>query len=460
MSYRIPASGGMFVFGLLFSAVFGEVREVEFHSFTQEMDFHKFTSRWDSIGTCLPEHNHIVLSPRAADRYGALWNKFPLHTNDFEVEFTILSEAPRQGGDPAHEEGFAFWYVYDNASSGYDDLVKITEGTTDKLKDMGMGMMGYKNNFDGVGVFFANNKFSESGEMVLKPSASIIINDGGQRFDRQRDLPSGHGSYWSFRNTKLKVRIRMQPNDVLVEAKAENQGWVKLIEHKIDNDRLRLKPGGYIGLTSMVGNSPNQPSFRADLIGIQDLHVRNHDNSMIGGAPKVEFKPYRPVQHIDFLEENNGGGSSQGTVINDLVRAVYSVITGLEPMNSMGERTIKELQAKLDTLHQEMTDLKEAVESIGGGNMAEQYQTLRNELVQVSRETMRSNFEKRRSLEELSEHAQKIGSLGDVSGKIKNKLASQGNTLFYLAVASLVAVLVVGSGVYAKFRRLEKKHML
>lgn len=75
-----------------------------------------------------------------------------------------------------------------------------------------------------------------------------------------------------------------------------------------------------------------------------------------------------------------------------------------------------------------MDELKTAVESIDGGTMAEHYQSLRNELIQVSREviiaisylvgvivsasqTMRSSLEKRRSLDELSAHAQKLVSI-------------------------------------------------
>ncbi|KAF4669578.1 hypothetical protein FOL46_001314 [Perkinsus olseni] len=449
-------------FGSLFRGVLADGKPVEFHSFTQEMDFHKFTSRWDASGTCIPLHNHIVLSPRASDRYGALWHKYPLQTNDFEVEFTIAIKPPTQGGDPVHEQGFAFWYVYENASSKYSDLAHITDGTTDKMNDMGMGLMGYKNNFDGVGVFFAHNKFSPSGDKELRPSASILLNDGFQSFDRKKDLPSGHGSYWNYRDTRLTVRIRLQPNDVMVEAKAENQAWVKLIEYKIDDNRHRLKPRGYIGLTSFVGAAPNQPSYRSDLLNIHDFHVSNHDNSMMSGEPKVTYNPYKAVPRQDFLEDHGGGngGGKHSDAIATLVRATYRVIMELEPLRSMEERTITELSTRVEALLKEMDELKAAVESIDGGSMAEQYKTIRNELIQVSRETMKSNFEKRRSLDELSEHAQKLGSLGDMSGKIKSRLESQGNTLFYLAVVCLFAVLVVGSGVYAKFRRLEKKHIL
>lgn len=68
-----------------------------------------------------------------------------------------------------------------------------------------MGMMGYKNNFDGVGVFFYHNKFSSSGEMELKPSASILINDGFQTFDRRRDLPSGERAVVCYDTTTVYV---------------------------------------------------------------------------------------------------------------------------------------------------------------------------------------------------------------------------------------------------------------
>ncbi|KAF4741913.1 hypothetical protein FOZ62_021657, partial [Perkinsus olseni] len=62
---------------LLADLVSGQV-QLESHSFTQTLDPAVFNQRWESMGTCILENNHIVLTPRTADKFGALWHKSPL----------------------------------------------------------------------------------------------------------------------------------------------------------------------------------------------------------------------------------------------------------------------------------------------------------------------------------------------------------------------------------------------
>merc|ERR1719235_1739675 len=44
-----------------------------------------------------------------------MWSRYPLLTNDFEVEFELLAQGPNP--TTVSDGGFAFWYVYENASA-------------------------------------------------------------------------------------------------------------------------------------------------------------------------------------------------------------------------------------------------------------------------------------------------------------------------------------------------------
>mmetsp|Transcript_19631 Transcript_19631/g.16803 ORF Transcript_19631/g.16803 Transcript_19631/m.16803 type:complete len:88 (+) Transcript_19631:3-266(+) len=85
----------------------------------------------------------LALVPRVPDRFGAMWHRSPLRTDNFEATFTLDLKNPPDGSDPKHEQGFAFWYVYDDPSTQYPrEVLSCRDHCVEDLEKAGLGLMG------------------------------------------------------------------------------------------------------------------------------------------------------------------------------------------------------------------------------------------------------------------------------------------------------------------------------
>merc|ERR1719446_1366926 len=90
------------------------------HSIVAPPAITTLASDWFLAGTVIPSTRSLVLSPGVPNRLGYIWSKFPLLTNDFEVEFEFSIKAPAERS--VKDDGFAFWYVQDNASDVLNNI--------------------------------------------------------------------------------------------------------------------------------------------------------------------------------------------------------------------------------------------------------------------------------------------------------------------------------------------------
>ncbi|EER08913.1 lectin-domain protein, putative [Perkinsus marinus ATCC 50983] len=332
---------------LLVEVVSGQV-QLESHSFTQALDRRVFNKRWNAMGTCVLENDHILLTPRTADRFAALWHKSPLRTDNFEATFTLDLKNPPDGTDPKHEQGFAFWYVYDDPTTQYpSDVRHCSDRCTALLENAGLGLMGYKSNFNGMAIFFPNNRFVD-GRMDLQPSASLAMNDGSLIFNRQVDLPTGYGSFWDYRNRRLTVQVRVQPESVVVQGRfSDTDPWTLLINYQVSDPNFRIRPNGYIGITSLVAPVGGQIINLVDYVALNSLNVVNYDPGQKGEDAEIVTESYDDLSHPDPVRDKALASSPEALVASlvDLKLAAYKIITELEPMRWRTEQGMKELQA-------------------------------------------------------------------------------------------------------------------
>ncbi|KAF4683611.1 hypothetical protein FOZ60_008846 [Perkinsus olseni] len=456
---------------LLADVVYGQV-QLESHSFTQALDPAVFNQRWESMGTCIPESNHIVLTPRTADKFGALWHKSPLRTDNFEATFTLDLKNPPGGSDPKHEQGFAFWYVYDDPKTQYPrEALNCKDRCTAILENAGFGLMGYKSNFNGMAIFFPNNRFVD-GRMDLQPSASLAMNDGTLVYNRQVDLPTGYGSFWDYRNRRLTVQVRVQPESVTVQGRfSDTDPWTLLINYQVTDPKFRIRPNGYIGITSLVAPVGGQIINLVDYVALDSLHVVNHDLSQKGEDAETAPEPSDVESRPDPIGEKAVDSSKDSLIssLNDLKLTAYRVITELEPMRWRTEQGMKELEVRARALKQTLDRLQRDVEVSGNDDMAEQFRNMKQELMEISREAADSSRGRKHDLDMLEQGLASMhsnpesSSLAEVerrAQKMKDELESSGNTLLWLAVVCLLAIISVGVAVYRKFRHLEKSHLL
>ncbi|KAF4667896.1 hypothetical protein FOL47_003346 [Perkinsus chesapeaki] len=456
---------------ILSAPVHGQV-QLQSHSFNQAVDQRLFNERWNTMGTCVSEGDYVPLVPRVPDRFGAMWHRSPLRTDNFEATFTLDLKNPPDGSDPKHEQGFAFWYVYDDPSTQYPrEVLSCRDHCVEDLEKAGLGLMGYKSNFNGLAIFFPNNRFVD-GRMELQPSASLAMDDGSLIYNRQVDLPTGYGSFWDYRNRRLTIQIRVQPESVNVQGRfADADPWTPLINYQITDPKFRIRPNGYIGITSMVVPVGGQIINHVDQVNLNTLTVVNYDPGQRGEDPESVPEAFDFNARPDPILERalDGTPERMASSLNDLKLTAYKIITELEPLRWRTEQGMKELQARTETLKQTLDRLQRDIEVSGNVDMAEQFRNMKQDLMDISREAADSRRGRQRDLDMLEEGLATMNSnpgsssLAEVqrkAQKMKDELRSSGNTLLWLAVACLIAIISVGVAVYRKFRHLEKSHLL
>ncbi|KAF4757304.1 hypothetical protein FOZ63_017248 [Perkinsus olseni] len=133
------------------------------------------------------------------------------------------------------------------------------------------------------------------------------------------------------------------------------------------------------------------------------------------------------------------------------------------------EQGMKELEVRARALKQTLDRLQRDVEVSGNDDMAEQFRNMKQELMEISREAADSSRGRKHDLDMLEQGLASMhsnpesSSLAEVerrAQKMKDELESSGNTLLWLAVVCLLAIISVGVAVYRKFRHLEKSHLL
>ena len=464
---------------------------MEIHSFNNEIDHPTFLSRWWNAGASIPLENHIVLTPSVSDRFGAQWHKYPLLTNDFEASFTVVIKPPAGSSVPPNDQGFAFWYVYENVTQAMgEDLTRRSSEITTHLNSNGWGLFGYRNQFKGLGVIFSNNKKGATeGSTEFKPSISILVNDGTRKVTLPGDVPSQFGSYWNYRNGNLHIKLRVQPSGILLEGKQDSsKDWIKLGEVRSDKLPMKLSPGGYIGFTGMVAADKigtSKTSFgQHDTVLIDNVVLKNMDASQ-KGEEQVASTPVseksEESKHSDFLHDHSelGVERAEGNAIKKFSQMLFKFISETEPQKKAMMSAISTLSAKLIVMERSVKKLKEEIVALSGHDMDADYERMKRELAALSSKAVSDAALKTKHFQSLkseietsldSKAAAKRASTAQVvkafhevdlkARELKTQVASRGSYLMYVALACLVLVVAAGLALQAKLKRWEKKHLL
>ncbi len=469
---------------------------MDIHSFDKEIDHTTFLSRWWNAGASIPLENHIVLLPSVADRFGAQWHKYPLLTDNFEASFTVIVKPPSSGKIPPNDQGFAFWYVYENVSATMpQDLTQNADDVALRMASHGWGLFGYRNKFNGLGVFFSNNKRGSSdGNSEFKPSVSMLVNDGKTTVMLPMDIPTAHGSYWNFRNGALNVRVRVQRKSVLLEGRQDaEKPWIKLGELTSEKIPMNIVGGGYIGFTGMIaGDLPGAtPSSFGDhdMVLVDNVVLRNMDESQ-KGEEKITARPTKSngiseeeqrKQRSEFLHDKSEEGveRAEGLAIKKFSQILYKFISETEPQKKAMMSAVSTLSGKLATMERAVRKLKEEIVAISGHDMDADYEKMKSELAELSSKALGDVASKKKQLDSLkaeietsiqSKNAAKrastasvVKTLSEVDSKardLKKQIASRGSFTLYIALFCVVLVVVAGIALQAKLKRWEKKHLL
>ncbi|CAK0824449.1 unnamed protein product, partial [Prorocentrum cordatum] len=234
-------------------------------------DLRKLATEWYLGGAVTPTADTLVISPGIPGRIGMMWSMYPILTADFEVQMTF--KARPLGAEPT---GFAFWYVYENATAAQAEVVDghaqnqqeiIDTSWFEHVRSKGFGLFGYRNAFDGLGVFFDASKDSP------QPSVTALASSGEALPVLPKDCPSCLKFDWRT-NSDIVVKVRVQPSG----AKVEVVGGVSTEVTK------EFKAGGHIGFTFQSGDPSAgfRPEQRSTFVELKSLQVTNFDAAASG----------------------------------------------------------------------------------------------------------------------------------------------------------------------------------
>ena len=476
--------------GFVLLAICNAQKTLDIHSFDKDIEYPVYQARWFNAGTAIPLEHHIALSPSVPDRFGAQWHKYPLLTDDFEVTFKVVTKGPADGAPPRNDQGFAFWYVYENVTAVIpDDFTHDAKDVHARMSANGWGLFGYRNKFRGMGLFFSNTRKGANSESTeLKPSVSVLVNDGSRSVLLPNDLPTQHGSYWNFRNNALLMRVRVQKTGVLVEGKVEGTAnWIKLAELSAGHMPMPLTSGGYIGFTGYV--APDKPGSvpskfgQNDAVHIENLVFVNMDPTQKGEdeveVPKANTEPHGKAS--EFLHEKSEEGleRAEGRAIKTLSRMIFKMISETEPLKKSISSAIATLTKRLSAMEKSVLKLKEEIVSLSGHDMDGDYAKMKAELAQLSSKALSDVATKKQHLESLKSEietsldsssdtrrassSQVVKTLHEVDIKardLKKQVASRGSFTLYVALFCLALVVIAGIALQSKLRNWEKKHLL
>lgn len=442
------------------------------HSLASPPDIYKLASDWFLAGTVIPSQQSLVLQPGAPNRVGMLWNLYPVLTDDFEVNlrFTIKGAATRTTKD----EGFAFWYVYENVTAAQYNVTKdyienqdaIIASTWEyAMQASSFNLLGYRNQFNGLGVVFSSDA---EGKAVV----SALENNGRSDFKIGAGIPSANAQQFD-RTKEVTVKIRVQKTAVKVE-----------IDGKSIDLTGEYKAGGYIGMTAYGGKKGVlEATERADFIELYEMKVTNLDPKQ-EGEKLPEAVPSAAAGTVAKSAEEKAdvlaGASSfkdhraESDAIKVLTNMVFKLVVETQPMRAQLTNAIDSLAKRITTMESTFENLKNEIDKKTGHHLGAEFEAIKKELSSLSTVATKEAEDRHQRLGTL--HADiadvhksasspdaidtHLSKLTESNQRTLVQLTSNHQRMFGVSIAAIAFVIIAGLSLYNKFRCWEKKHVL
>jgi len=441
-------------------------------------------SDWYVAGTVIPSTQSLVLQPGVPNRLGFIWSKYPLLTNDFEVEFEVSIKSPAERS--VKDDGFAFWYVQENVSDAVNNISETHMHNQEEIiantwqtafTAGGFETLGYRSKFDGVGVFFTNG-----GQNKDEPTVGAITNDGKTSYNLNQGIPNGEAMKYNYRTDhnvvpekilKVQVKMRFKPGSIKIE----------LVGHPSNQEiKYDVKAGGYIGFSVFGGvKGKIEASERSDMIQLWKLNVNNYDAAAKGEdlpvPAAVTVAPTKaPEDKADLIHEMSGRKDhrDESEAIKELTNMVFKLVVESQPMRQQMMRAIESLGKRVTVMEKTFENLKVELDKRTGHKLGEEFDAIKKELTSLSNVASTETQERHKRLDSLHEdiaHVHKSATSQDNLDHHLNKLTqsnqrtiesltNEHQKMFGVSIAAIAFIVIAGLSLYNKFRCWEKKHIL
>uniref|UniRef100_A0A7S1M1F5 L-type lectin-like domain-containing protein n=1 Tax=Alexandrium catenella TaxID=2925 RepID=A0A7S1M1F5_ALECA len=439
-----------------------------------------FAKDWFMAGTAITAPTSLILTPGVPGRVGEIWRLSPVPSNDFEMLLNFRAKRPEKRS--TENDGFALWYVEENASDALQNMTKghahnqeeIIAGTWGHaFLTQGFDLSGYRSMYKGLGIFFSESQNS---------SVTALVNDGSKQVKWGADIPNAEAMKFDFAGgtserglgADVRIRVRVQPKEVVVEA--ENKGIIKL--------QASLAAGGYIGISTFSGSlepKVHEAAERSMRFEIQDLEISNKDPNAKPAEKEVQAVPQAEARKSDEISEDVLRESSsfkehraESDAIKDLTNMVFKLVVETQPMRTQMLQAIETLGKRISTMEKNFAELKAEIDKKSGHKLSEEFSAIKRELSSLSSVAATATQERHKKLETLhsdiadvhkSAHSpdvidKHLDKLSQSNSKVLDKLTSEHRMMFGVSIAAIAFIVIAGLALYNKFRCWEKRHVL
>jgi len=403
---------------------------------------------------------------------GQMWSKTGVPTNDFEVSFSFSSKSPAVRSTSG--EGFAFWYVYGNATQELQAVMATQMQNQNALvgnwlaevENAGFNLFGYKGKFDGLGVFFCD------GPETSKPMVSAIVGDGEKQWVYGNGVPAANSLQYNFRNgQKLTVTVKVKSTKVEVSIGGNTM-----------EVQAPMKAGGFIGLTSFGGRADRTASVMgaSDTLTFHGISTTSMD-ATVGTGSGSDVRDSEPLfQHTKGLGKgvmektsSHADHRTESAVIKNLTAMVFKLIVESVPARRAIGQAIGSLDRRITDMEEALSALDTELDKKSPEKVRALYGQLNSDLTSISRETQQNTAQSVGKLDNIftSIHRAKreakrdtlvkhIDRISDAGDRALNSVNNEHHKVYGVSLAMIL--FIVGSGVrlYLKFKSWEKKHVL
>lgn len=402
------------------------------------------------------------------------------------MEFSFKVRGP---AETTRQQGFAFWYVYnDVAKSDLDSVFEHhgDDSILETLEHEHYELMGYKGKFDGFGVIFNNVKSDEATSTNrYSPTISLIKNDG----TRTLSVKDGVTMPYDFRNKGiLKVRLRLQPSKVSLfvqhapleeEGEDEEPAMEEYIQVALFDD-VDVKHGAFVGWSAVSGHESSEEGD-ADAIeiggfSVDDKEIREDLPDVPEVTPDDHEVPDEEDAHEPIPKQDQKAGHSEAEVIQKLTNTVLKLVFETEPLRDEMHEALETLTRRVTGLEETLTALKHEINEKTGHDLDKEFAEVSKELSSLSRYAKAGGDSRQRNLDDI--HASLVDEMGSGRRGILEKMErhldkatsanksvmkqlEQGHKWTVMMLFSaILCISIAGFMLYNKFLAWEKKHIL
>ncbi|EZG43775.1 lectin-domain protein [Gregarina niphandrodes] len=397
-------------------------------------------SAWVYSGSAGRGAESSVALVAEVDDVGAMWHRDELAAGKFEVQIDF--EVAGEISSPFTAlDGFALW-VANN----------VTEEAMTAVAASDAQLYGFRPNFSGFAVFFSTTTRSGS----LRPSVSVLFNDGATELKSTTDVPTDFGLYWNYGplagspSSTFSLLITTDgPKAHVSVRRSAGDNWKQVagvtgvfdvagrLGISAANNRLQTDDGERSPATILVRQlavQSNDPQYVADYDARQALL----DNQVpapvpVGGKAKAQ-------KEAQVAPQNDAAAPS-----GDLSRYDSQLDLMMRQIIDINQRQQKMSAAVDNLMKQFATDNKGPA-----NNVQKALEDIRNDLLIKREERLVGGDVENDRIKNLQENA----------ASLENTVRQATAVTTYLAGGLGVCFIGFGTLIYRRMREMEKKHFL